>query len=148
MEYQSMEHVELPEEITSQDSLKFMLDIQKELNRKIYPIILDNLRLNKMLTFYGPNDAKYFTDQQKEEITKEYLVAIIREASEALDMINSKAWKAVKKDVNLRELKFEFIDLQHFINCIYDVWSMDREEILKFYVAKNKENIRRYTEGY
>ena len=63
-------------------------------------------------------------------------------------MINSKPWKRTQKEVNVKELKFEMIDMQHFLNSLYDIWGMDRDEVLKYYIAKNEENCDRVRRGY
>jgi len=144
MEFQSMEHLKLPErhEVPPGDALEIMLQMQKNLNQKVYPKVLKNLGahssspLDVSLTFY------------KEELTKEYLLAIIRECCEALDMINSKPWRDTIKPVNEVELKYEFIDLQHFMLTLYELWGMDKFTILRYYIAKNNENRKRVQDGY
>lgn len=148
-EFQSMKHLRIvpPEEIPEQDGLFLMLEMQKKLNEKIYPIILRNLNLipEDYLEDYTIDELIL---QKKEELTKEYLLAIIRECSEALDLINSKPWKQTKKEVDEIELKYEFIDIQHFINSLYDIWQMNRDEILGIFLSKYKENERRNKSGY
>ena len=140
---QNMNHIELPKEVPAEDGLKQMLDLQKKINSEIYPIVLKNLRITSVVTPKDELILKY-----KEELTKEYLLAIIRECAETLDMINSKPWKNTTFVADVREVKFEFIDIQKFLNSIYDIWKMDREEILKFYIAKHQEVKRRVDSGY
>lgn len=144
MEFQSMKHLEIvpPERFPQGDSLILMIRLQRELNAKIYPIVMKNLRLQSLC------EPESFTMFVKEEMTKEYLLAIIRECTEALDMINSKSWKQTKKDVNIRELKFEFIDIQFFTNCLYDIWMMNKNEVLGIFLAKYQENLERNKNGY
>lgn len=156
MEFQSMKHLPLvpPENFPKtadglkyEDGLEILLKEQYLLNRKIYPLALKNLHLDEHLLIDGLGHVK-FTDEQKEAMTKEYLLAIIRECCEALDMINSKFWKQTRKDVDVTELKYEFIDIQHFVNSLYDIWQMDRNEVLGIFLAKVKENHERNKKKY
>lgn len=144
MENQSMKHLELPEheDLPVNDSLKFMLKEQNWLNQRIYPVVLKNLRLQSL------PQPENFTTLVKEEMSKEYLVAIMRECAEALDMINSKAWKKTRNYIDSREFKFELIDIQHFLLSLYDIWGMNRDEVMRYYMAKNKENHARVERNY
>lgn len=145
MEFQSMKDLKIvkPEDLPIEDALQLMIRLQAELNIKVYPKAIRNLKLNAM-----QNNPSDFTLESKEVLTKEYLLAIIRECCEALDMLNSKFWKDTRKDVDISELKYEFIDIQHFVNSLYDIWQMDKNEVLGIFLAKYKENIRRHENGY
>lgn len=143
MEFQNMQHVELPDEVPEIDGLVLMLDLQAKINQSIYPIVMQNLNMP-----YPTNNMQDITLAEKETLTKEYLLAIIRECAETLDMLNSKPWKETKKKIDLREIKFEFIDIHKFLNSLYDIWGMDRTEVLRYYVAKHKEVQRRVDDGY
>lgn len=147
MEVQKMSHLQIikPGDLPLEDGLQLMIRLQAELNTKVYPKAFKNLRLRDLLPGSTPVQ---FTLEEREVLTKEYLLAIIRECSEALDMINSKFWKDTRKEVDIRELKFEFIDTQHFINSLYDIWQMDKNEVLGIFLAKYKENVRRHENGY
>lgn len=148
MELQSMKHLKLKEnfQLPSGDALETMLRLQKEVNKRIYPIVLMNIGMGEERDI--PNSAERFSFQDKEALLKEYLLATIRECAEALDLINSKPWKKTKKDVDLEEFKFEIIDIQHFVNSIYDILQMNRNDVLRYYIAKNEENNRRVNDGY
>lgn len=145
MEFQKMAHLEVikPEDLPLEDGLQLMIRLQKELNLKVYPKAIRNLRINSLQENYSD-----FTLETREILTKEYLLAIIRECSEALDLINSKFWKDTKKEIDVIELKYEIIDIQHFVNSLYDIWQMNKNEVLGIFLAKYKENIRRHTDGY
>lgn len=151
MEFQSMAKLKILKDLPKEDALDLMIRLQKELNATIYPTVLKNLNVKKYIetdeAILGKSDEEV-REETKELMTKEYLLAIIRECCEALDMINSKAWRKTIKKVDIRELKFEFIDLQHFINSLYDIWGMDRDEVLGIFMAKYKENQRRHENGY
>lgn len=143
MEFQSMKDLKIlpPSKIPLEDGLGMMLKLQSKLNKDIYPKIQKNLRIKR------PTNSEEY-NLWREKMTKEYLLAIIRECVEALDMLNSKPWKETRKEVNVRELKFEIIDIQHFVNSLYDIWRMDREEVLGIFLAKYEENQRRVKDGY
>lgn len=144
MENQSMKHLELPDAASTPAGcgLKYMMDNQKELNERIYPIVLANLRRDDHV------NTKVAVILERDALTKEYLLAIIRECAEALDMLNSKPWKKTQKEIDVNELKFEFIDIQHFVCSLYDVWTMSRDEVMQYYMAKNKENHNRVERNY
>lgn len=142
MQFQSMKDLQIipPQDLPQEDGLALILRLQHELNAKIYPIVMKNIGCGEDRESEIPNDPKQFLFSDREAMSKEYLLAIIREACEALDLLNSKAWKQTKHEVDIRELKFEFIDIQHFINSLYDIWRMDRDEVLGIFLAKCKEN--------
>jgi len=128
MELQTMDHLKIREALGG-DGLELLLKHQRLINAHIKN--LDNLK-----------------QKEKELLTKEYILALTAEAYEALDLINWKFWKKGKKEINVRELKFELIDIQHFLNCLYILWGMDRNEIVAYFMAKGQENIKRQERGY
>lgn len=142
VKFQSMKHLKISAPPKG-DGLEIMLNKQKEINSRIYENVLNKI---------GYKDSHYdligFSDDEKESLSKEYLLAIMRECVEALDLINSKPWKQSKIEVDEVEFKYELIDIQHFINTLYDVWGMDRNEVLSFYISKNKENHARVSRKY
>lgn len=142
MKFQPMSHLKivLPKDFPKEDGLQLMLRLQRELNETIYPIVLKNIG--------AKGTTRDYVYSYKQELTKEYLLAIIRECCEALDMINSKPWKRTPIAVNQKELKFEFIDIQHFILSLYDIWHMDKNEVIGIFLAKYKENKERVKNGY
>lgn len=140
MEFQDMAKLEFPIEIPEGDKLGIMLKMQKDVNSRFFPIVMQKLRM-------GTKYSK-FNMSEKEELSKEYLLAIMRECSEALDLINSKPWKKSTKVVDVENFKYEIIDIQHFINTLYDIWEMDENEVIKYYIAKNQENNNRIKRSY
>lgn len=133
MEFQSMKKVKLRKNKIPVNILQAMLNSQKELNKKYYPMVLKKLRLNKF---------------DKEVLTNEYLTALIQEVCEARDLINWKGWKQSQHKVDALELKFEMIDIMHFLLTLFDIWEMDSAEIYKYYQAKNGENHSRIKRKY
>lgn len=150
LEFQSMDHVDLPEGVPEGDSQQVMLDMQKEINAFIYPIVFKNLRLHLTLGSERliPTNSEEMTPDEIETLTKEYLLAIMRECAETLDMINSKPWKNSRNEINPREIMFELIDIHKFLNSLYDIWGMTKEDILKYYIGKHQEVMRRIKNGY
>ena len=145
MEFQKMSHLKIipPEDLPLEDGLQLMLRLQKELNAKVYPKAIRNLRINSL-----QNTPEDFTLETKEIMTKEYLLAVMRECAEAMDLINSKFWKDTHKEVDIVELKYEMIDILHFVLSLFDIWSMDKNEVLGIFISKYKENVRRHENGY
>lgn len=141
MEMQDMRELEKPTEIPAGDKLEIMLKMQHDINKKIYPIVMQNLRM-------GIYYSEKFTESEKERLTKEYLLAIMRECCEALDLLNCKPWKKTQKPIDIENFKYEIIDIQHFLNSVYDIWEMDSNEVMKYYISKNKENHNRVERNY
>lgn len=92
-------------------------------------------------------DFDNLTLEEKQKWTKEYVVCMLDELSEVLGWINWKHWKK-EKPVNELEIKYELIDLLHFLIDTMLVWNMTAEDIFSMYRAKNWENHRRQNEGY
>lgn len=70
-----------------------------------------------------------------------------------------KRWKA--KNIELRntkiadlspedqlEIKFEMVDIMHFVMCQLIALDIDSEELFLLYYLKNKENFKRWSNGY
>jgi len=95
---------------------------------------------------------KYFTGMlekgNKEELTLQFVVAIMAELGEVLEGINWKHWKKTKVEINEDYIKLELIDIQHFLNNLYLIWGMDDNEVNTVYYLKNMENRRRQQSGY
>lgn len=78
------------------------------------------------------------------------------------DKAASAAWKRWKTDNtkireellsdmstdDLLEMKFEFVDIFHFILNMCTALGITYEELFVLYMLKNKENARRYNSGY
>lgn len=86
--------------------------------------------------------------QEKEKWTKELLVALMNEGFEALNWTNAKHWKKPVYPINEMELKYELIDMLHFLLGLMILWGMDAKECFSIYIAKNKENHERQEKGY
>ena len=49
---------------------------------------------------------------------------------------------------DVKELKMELVDIQHFLFNMMISVGMNAEELYNFYLSKNKENIARQERGY
>ena len=133
MEKQSMKHLKLSDNLPEGDALDIMLRTQLDINKRI---LSQWANLDKL------------SEPERENLTKEYSLALIREVAELLDQINSKFWKKTRKPIDIEEVKYEIIDIQHFLNSLYLIWGMERDDVLKHFLAKAQENFARTERGY
>jgi len=86
---------------------------------------------------------------EKLRVTKEIIHAIHDECSEIMGWLPWKHWKNyTEHKLETEEIKFEIIDLLHFIFNLAFIWNMPFDEIEDYYLVKLKENIRRQEDGY
>lgn len=85
--------------------------------------------------------------EEKQVWTKEFILCCMDELSEVLNHMSWKHWKK-PEPVDAIELKYELVDLLHFLISMMLVWDMDAKEVYSMYVAKNKENHDRQKRGY
>lgn len=132
MEQQSMKGLKIPHLATLpiSDKLKEMLVLQAEINKAFVPSVKD------------------MNSKQREEWTARLIFALQNETAELADLINWKWWKKQKKDIDLLEVKFEAVDMLHFLLSIMLIWGMDSNEIYRMYVAKARENLDRQKRKY
>ena len=108
-----------------------MLEKQKEINDYIIPGIWN-----------------YVPAERRNDLSKEYGLALMMECAEFIDQLSWKFWKKTKNKLDIEEIKFELIDIQHFLNCLYLIWGMGKEDIFAYYMAKANENIKRQKGNY
>ena len=99
---------------------------------------------------FGSKFVKFdtLTILEKEQWTKEFVICMMDELSEVLGHINFKHWKKPIYPINEMEVKYELIDLWHFLMNLMLVWGMTAEDVLTMYIAKNRENCSRQERGY
>ena len=85
--------------------------------------------------------------EEKQKWTKEFILCCMDELSEVLGHISWKHWRT-PGPVDEIEVKYELVDLLHFLISMMLVWDMDAEEVYTMYLAKNKENHDRQKRGY
>ncbi len=138
----------------SENTLKDLIDLQKTIQTDVYGYNFEEMQ-EKMSTVV--------------EFWKWNYIAIQSELMEAFDALGGiqdgigngvwKPWKKSHKTIHstklsdlserdLKDLKMELIDIQHFLFNLMISVGMDAEEIFNYYVAKNKENIDRQQKGY
>jgi len=145
-------HLEVPEENFSfQDMLDLQHNLQIDLAQRLP---LSNIDPTMIET---KGELKEWFRDNRDAISDEFTELI--EAIGGNDSAIWKKWKAnhaalgqekwqdLSEDEML-ELKYEAIDIMHFINNIFIALRMDAAEIGRMYAAKNAENLRRYKTQY
>lgn len=112
----------------------FLIDMFKKKNE--YLVMLDN-DITKL------KDVK-----EKEYQTKDTILAITSEMSELMDWINWKHWKKAEYPINETEIKFEIMDILHFVINLCIIWDMKPQDIYNYFMSKTEENINRQKRGY
>jgi len=87
---------------------------------------------------------------EKTEITKELIQAINSELEEIKDWLPWKHWKKYNNfKFEQEEIKYEIIDLLHFVFQLALLWGIEApDELGGYFYKKLKENIRRQENGY
>lgn len=81
--------------------------------------------------------------------TIDFIDCIHNELEEVRDRLPWKHWSRYEGFVlNEREIKYELIDILHFLLDLFLVWGMTPEEVMKMYIAKMQQNIERQNSGY
>lgn len=136
-------------------SFQDMLDLQRNLQ----------IDLSKRLPDSNINPIDIVTKGQMRDWMKNQRDAINDEFKELIEAVgnqNNAIWKTWKADhvkisnenwkdlteEEMLELKYEAIDIMHFVNNIFVALQMDAKEIGQMYAAKNAENLRRYNAKY
>lgn len=83
-----------------------------------------------------------------QEAIPHFMFALVCELGEIGDAINWKSWKKTKKEVDMDNLKMEFIDALHFLLEMMIMCGMDSKTIYKEYCKKMDENFNRQARGY
>ena len=144
----------------SHDPLQVMLDMQKSLQTRL---------ANDRDYCYHPDklstagDVVDWMREQKDCIDDEFreLLTSLGEMSRG-DKDASAVWKKWKvryqeaqsknisdmSDADQLEIKFEMIDILHFVLNMFIGLGLDYEEIFKLYYLKNAENFKRQDNGY
>lgn len=136
-------------EFKNTDTLANLMNLQKSIQENIYGYDFDQLQNGTL------ENLKKFIDWNEEAIRDEQ-----REFANALGGIHThgnalwKPWKSKHKEANekslkdltseeLLELKFECVDLWHFLINITLAIGMTPQELFNMYHSKNLENKRR-----
>lgn len=81
--------------------------------------------------------------------TEDFLACISSELEETREWLPWKHWRRYEDfQLNEKEIKYELIDILHFLLNLFLVWDMTPEEVMKMYIVKMQENIARQEQGY
>jgi len=140
---------------TSKTTLADLYNLQKDIQENVYGYDFKKLREGSL------EDMRKFFDWNYHAIQDE-----LRETFDALggidDGIGNAVWKPWKGDHkeapsknfndmsenDLKELKMELIDIQHFLFNMMLAVGMTPEELFNYYFSKNEENRNRQKRGY
>lgn len=145
-------HLEVEErEFSFQDMLDLQTNLQIDLASRLPEVNINPLEIETK------GQMKEWFRDNRDAINDEF-----KELIEAVGAQNNAIWKKWKAnhvelcneawqdltEEEILELKYEAIDIMHFINNIFIALRMDAKEIGQMYAAKNKENLRRYENKY
>ncbi|QPI13818.1 dCTPase [Serratia phage 4S] len=143
------------------DPLQIMLDMQKSLQARLakdkpeYNMHPDNLAKAGQVVDWLRNQKDYIDDEFRELLTS--LGGMSNGEKDACAVW--KPWKgshaerretliSALSDKDQLEIKFEMIDILHFVLNMFMALGLDAEEIFKLYFLKNAENFARQDNGY
>lgn len=142
--------------VKSTHHLDTLMTLQKNTQENVYGYDFANLSLGEIKDFWLWN-----TRAIDDEISEAYdaLGGISNNGETSIGNAVWKPWKSnYKKGYDMRisdlseddvkELKMELVDIQHFLFNMMISVGMNAEELYNFYLSKNKENIRRANSGY
>lgn len=147
--------------IEGTDPLQIMLDMQKSLQVRLakekpeYNEHPDNLATAGEVVTWLRNQKDYIDDEFRELITALGGMSNGEKAASAV----WKPWKAQHGEMQQTlindlspedqlEIKFEMIDILHFVLNMFQGLGLSAEEIFKLYYLKNAENFARQDRGY
>lgn len=94
-------------------------------------------------------DYEHLTSQEKQSLTKDYVLHMISESNSLLDEVN---WKMHHKSdtvsINRRELILEWIDVFKYLLSIGLVWDITPEEFLQYFDEKSSLVEQRYLQEF
>jgi len=88
---------------------------------------------------------------EREDLSKQMILAMHAELSELLEWTNWKHWKKTRveyDDARLKEMHKELIDILHFWTNLTILWGLTPQMIVDIYEEKAKENLDRQDKGY
>ena len=155
--FQQCSHLKVKDEYSkSKNTLKDLYNLQKDIQENVYGYNFEKMREMDLLSFRQFFDWNYHAIQDE-----------LRELFDALggikDGVGNAVWKPWKKDhtkkapdmkfcdmspTDLKELKMELIDIQHFVFNMMLAVGMTDDELFNYYFAKNEENRNRQKNNY
>lgn len=141
---------------SSKNTLDDLMSLQKDIQENVYGYNFKKMREQSL------DDFRKFFDWNYHSIQDE-----LRETFDALggvkDGIGNAVWKPWKKayhekaprmkfsemsEGDLKELKMELVDIQHFLFNMMLAVGMDAKELMNYYFSKNMENRNRQKNNY
>ncbi|MBC8493090.1 MAG: dUTP diphosphatase [Chloroflexi bacterium] len=93
--------------------------------------------------------SKDVREDPRVEWTEDFIDCISQELAELRDWLPWKHWRRYGSfQLNEEEIKYELIDILHFLLDLFLVWGMTPEEVMRMYIAKMQQNIERQESGY
>ena len=136
--------------------LDTLMKLQKDTQENVYGYDFANLSLGEIKDFWLWN-----TRAIDDEISEAYdaLGGVSNNGETSIGNAVWKPWKSNYKkgyemkvsdlsEDDVKELKMELVDIQHFLFNMMISVGMNAEELYDYYLSKNKENIRRANSGY
>jgi dimeric dUTPase (all-alpha-NTP-PPase superfamily) len=124
------------------DKLQNIFSLQKQFGKRFCNF--DTFNKNNLKEY-----EKDIINQEKVKWTKEFIICCQDELSEILNWLPWKHWKKYKKEkINNKEVKYEIIDLMHFVISLALLFGMTADEFYSLYVTKMEENNNRQKRGY
>lgn len=105
-------------------------------------------RQKELQKYFGNNDLENFTEEEKQQYTKDNILGLLDETHEVLRETNWKHWRKTKKPINEENLKEEIVDVFHFFINLCIVWGFSAEEIYEAYLKKDEEIYKRIDGDY
>lgn len=128
--FQSMKHLKVDPLELKGNELEEIFNLQEKMNLRFY-------------------DARKMSQPLKIMWTLKLCMALGAEMFELIDQLPWKWWKKYKDStVDVYEVKFEVIDMMHFVVSLALLWGMDSREFMAHYRAKMAENVKRQENGY
>jgi hypothetical protein len=142
--------------VKSTHHLEELMNLQKNTQEKVYGYDFGNLTLGEIKDFWLWN-----TRAIEDEISEAY-DALGGVSNDGVNSIGNAVWKPWKSNYkkaynmkisdlsedDVKELKMELVDIQHFIFNLMISVGMTAEELYNYYRSKNIENIARQERGY
>ena len=121
---------------------------KKETTIALVDMFHDLFERQKDLSLTFGDDFTKMSLEQKEEYTKDKVLALLDETHEVLREINWKSWKKTKKEIDQVKLLEELSDALHFYINLCLVWGFSAENVYEAYLKKDKENYKRIKKSY
>jgi hypothetical protein len=126
----------------SEDMLDDIVQAQTSFAKRFHVIFVN--KDQKELLDTGSSKVKAFSD-----MIQGNLAAITNEVEEIREWLPWKHWRRYQGfDIDLEEIRLEYIDILHFVLEGLILTGMDAEDIHRYYTSKMEENLKRQREGY